>query len=511
MKRRPSRVVALLFAGSLVASCDQGPQKPGKRTDDLDDDDPPPARTDTRPAPSPPPREAGPPPAPSSPDAAMPIDAPQATVAPGDGGAGNNNQPVVFAMPPAAPMEFPPGAWQVQNIGSGTSDTKARYFMNQSATYVRLETRSMGIGQREDSFQFVSQAFRGDVEIIGRLRTVDFTSAAAQAGLMIRASAMPNAPYVFIAVSGGLIGHVQARTTVGGETMRDDADKANIRINTWLRLLRTGRTVKAFRGDRRTWTEVGSYELPLSDEIRVGVAATSGPSDVEGRYEFDGVRVNNFSSHASLAGWFHEDIGLFGGVALFEGTTRNALRLHAFGNPWTATNDFHGYAFREAMGDHTLTFRLRSIEGEEAGARIMALIRNGSPTSVSRGHAHVAAGLVVGTGLELRHRDANGANAQNGMPVADIRPPVWLRIARVGKSFTGSYSPDGRSGSWKDLGTVEANLGATVSVGLAVSSNSNRKMMNALIDNITLTVAPGDGGAPDAGAPSPDAARDVRR
>jgi regulation of enolase protein 1 (concanavalin A-like superfamily) len=458
-------------------------------------------------------------PAPAAPrDAASPTPAVPGSGAAGQGGgvAGPGDagsQVVPLAKAPAAPLDFPE-AWKVENIGGGASSTKARYFMGSSATYIILSTGSRRIADRDDSFQFVYQPVRGDAEIIGRVRNVDFTAPGAQAGLMIRASTAPGAPNVMIAVTGGLLGHVQARTTSGGDTVKNDADKANLRLNTWFRLVRTGKTVKAYRGDRRTWTEVGSYDLDLPQDALFGLAATSGLSDLEGRFEFDGARINNFPATRAMPTWLHEDVGLFGGVAIAETGTTAALRLQAFGVPWTDTNDFHGFAFREVMGDHSLVFRVRSVDEAVAGARVVAMIRNGSATSVSRGHAHLAAGLTIGKGLELRHRVNNGNPAMTGEAVPFMKPPVWLRVERTGKTFRGAYSLDGSPGSWKELGVVELNMGTTVSVGVAVSSNDNRKLLGAVVDNITLSVtAPaGDGGVADAGPPDarvPDAGRDV--
>jgi hypothetical protein len=462
------------------------------------------------------------PPAPAgSADAAVTLDAaaPKAPKAP---------KPPVDAStadtpPPPAPLKrMPlPLPWKVDNIGRtvpGIGAPAGEYLNEPDTTRFVLSTPSLDVGGTDDSCQFVNQVLKGDGELIARVRGVDYTSALAKAGLMLRASLDPKAPNVFLAILGGGIGHVQARTTAGGMTVKDDTDKINIKAGGYLRLERKGNTVTAYRGDRRMWTKIASFDLTLPNDVFIGVAANSSSTELLGQHEFDYVRINNFGSDPALAGWYHEDLGLIGGSSVFEGGAKGTLNVQTFGYPWSATQEFGAYTFKEVKGDARLTFRVRAFE-ENNNARVAAMFRNGSVTSVSRSHAHVAVS-VLGSGVEFQHRAGNGGQVvrATATAAAGIKTPVWIRLERAGNRFVGYQSSDGKDDTWKMLGEAELPLGANQQLGVIVNAGVNTKVGSAQIDNVSLEVMGGgpiDGGAPtsadggarpDGGAPADAAA-----
>ncbi len=65
-----------------------------------------------------------------------------------------------------------------------------------------------------------------------------------------------------------------------------------------------------------------------------------------------------------------------------------------------------------------------------------------------------------------------------------MKPPYWLRLARVGNTFTGSTSPDGST--WTTLGSTTVNMGAGVYIGLPVTSHDASKLGTATMDNLSV-------------------------
>ncbi len=410
------------------------------------------------------------------------------------------------ASPPPPPLkpESLPAPWKADNIGKNTSTLGADYFMVPSTTYFVLKSASLGIGGKEDSFQFVSQKVKGNAEIIVQVRNVDFTDPQAAAGVMIRASADPGAPHVFIAIGAGGLGWVQSRTTPGGDTQKDLSDRLNLKTGTTLRLLRQGNFVSAFRGDKKTWTEVAKIEIKLPDEALFGLVGTAANPDPEiiSQNEFNYVRINNLVSDPALDGWYVEDLGLIGSSVIFDS---GAAAVKTFGIPWSLTQEFGPYMFKEVKGDHRLTIRVRSIDDVDSGARVALMFRNGNVTTVSRSHAHAAVSVTVGQGVEFQHRVTNGATTMRAPAQAGVKAPIWLRLERIGNKFTGSYSADGKDGSWKEAGSAEFVLG-DLSLGFIVNPVLNTKIAGAIVDNITL--APLGGAATDAGVSTRDAGGD---
>jgi regulation of enolase protein 1 (concanavalin A-like superfamily) len=63
--------------------------------------------------------------------------------------------------------------------------------------------------------------------------------------------------------------------------------------------------------------------------------------------------------------------------------------------------------------------------------------------------------------------------------------PYWVKLTRVGTSITAYVSPDGTT--WTQVGTDTIAMGATINVGLAVTSHSNGTLATATFDQVTVT------------------------
>jgi len=71
--------------------------------------------------------------------------------------------------------------------------------------------------------------------------------------------------------------------------------------------------------------------------------------------------------------------------------------------------------------------------------------------------------------------------------LADFKPmafPTWVKIARTGGTFTGSYSADGIT--WTQLATTNLTMSASATVGLAVTAHSNAESNTATFDNVAI-------------------------
>jgi hypothetical protein len=60
-----------------------------------------------------------------------------------------------------------------------------------------------------------------------------------------------------------------------------------------------------------------------------------------------------------------------------------------------------------------------------------------------------------------------------------------LKLVRAGSTITAYQSTNGRT--WKQVGSVNLNLGATVRVGLAVTSRNSGVLATATLDNVSIT------------------------
>lgn len=64
--------------------------------------------------------------------------------------------------------------------------------------------------------------------------------------------------------------------------------------------------------------------------------------------------------------------------------------------------------------------------------------------------------------------------------------PEWVRLVRVGDTFTAYRSHDGAN--WEELGSATVAMGRDVFIGLAVTSHNNGVLNTATFDSVTATV-----------------------
>ena len=65
----------------------------------------------------------------------------------------------------------------------------------------------------------------------------------------------------------------------------------------------------------------------------------------------------------------------------------------------------------------------------------------------------------------------------------------WVRIVRTGNTFTSYYSPDGVNWSQNTVNTQTISMGATVYVGLAVTSRNASTVNTSVLNNVTIQSA----------------------
>jgi hypothetical protein len=100
------------------------------------------------------------------------------------------------------------------------------------------------------------------------------------------------------------------------------------------------------------------------------------------------------------------------------------------------------------------------------------------------GAPHVSVLATPQNGVSLRWRVADGANT-GIVTVANVRPPVWLRVRRVGNVFTGAYS--GNGSDWIELGQpLTLNLPQTLLAGYAANSGSSNELTRARFEQVNM-------------------------
>jgi len=203
-----------------------------------------------------------------------------------------------------------PAPWKYQDIGNvnvaGSSSYNGRYF--------RLEGSGTAIGGKEDQFQYAYAPMSGDGEFTARF-IPQLGSQFTQMGVMMRNGLNANASHVSLILSPeatkqieapGWTTKLMAREATGGETVVKSTgldltspviQNGRLMEYYWLRLVRRGTNFSGYvSADGKTWSQIGSTELPLKKEIFVGLSISSRLSTVTSVVRFDHVHTTAWKS-----------------------------------------------------------------------------------------------------------------------------------------------------------------------------------------------------------------------
>jgi hypothetical protein len=83
-----------------------------------------------------------------------------------------------------------------------------------------------------------------------------------------------------------------------------------------------------------------------------------------------------------------------------------------------------------------------------------------------------------------RRTSTGGTTSNNG--VSGITAPCWLRLTRVGSTFSAYYSLNGSN--WTQISNGKTiTMTSSATVGLAVSSRADGTLCTATVDNVTAS------------------------
>jgi hypothetical protein len=436
----------------------------------------------------------------ASADAAPATTAAPTTGAASDASATRDGTATADAAPlPAAPRgdpgPAPPAPWRAQDIGDAVI-AQGLSMSGPNAFYYRFGGRE--IGGTADSFYFAYQPVKGDFEFFIKIGSI-LGDPTAQVGVMARASLQPGSPHVTLAVlaGDGAGGQFLVRSAQGG--MTSVQAQASVKPS-WLRLVRSGKTITAFRSDSNapgSWTRVASADLDLPVEMFVGTAMAARAGREAGGVELDDCLLNNLAADPATAGWLHDDIGAVGGTVMYGD---GKFAVSGWGEPPTAKILRFTIGFRTPAGNQRVTARFLGQSSTASSTRAGVMVRDtgiglGAGSAASRRGPSNASGWVYVAGdktVYFQHK--GGSEIVTAGMVRDLVPPFWIRVEKqdVGDlvKISGLYSRDGQQ--WTIIGTGMEKFDYKVSfvAGLFSSSGDYAAMDTASFDNVSVQPLP---------------------
>jgi len=215
--------------------------------------------------------------------------------------------------------------------------------------------------------------------------------------------------------------------------------------------------------------------------------------------------VDSGAAPAALPeGWQSRDIGTIGGSsAEIDG----AWAISADGaDIWWKSDKFH-YVYVPLSGDGTIIARVvDNGTGSDTWAKGGVMIRE--TLEQDSKHAMMAVTGGSGGGKAFQHRPTTGQPSFSAHGGDQVAPPMWVKLSRVGDTFTGYYSFDGinwiEQENWDLDGGVLAFNPATIEmatdvyIGLFVTSHESGELRTYTFDNVRVVkrvvdvTAPGD-------------------
>ena len=180
---------------------------------------------------------------------------------------------------PAGGASYSDGTWKVQ--GGGTDIWKAT-----------------------DSCHFTYKAINGDCAIIAKVESVQNTSPAARAGVMMRTSLDQGAPRAWMCLTGG--GNLEQNMpnlSVYGGTNYGNKALAKSLPTYWVKLERIGNIITGYVSpDGANWaaTDVGRIDAPVPSAIYVGLVVCSGANGTLNTSTFGNVQITGGDGRAPV-------------------------------------------------------------------------------------------------------------------------------------------------------------------------------------------------------------------
>lgn len=180
-----------------------------------------------------------------------------------------------------------PLPWLASNIGTGMLAGTTTF---NAGTFT--QSGSGIIGSTSSKMRFTYQTLSGDGEIIARISALQNTGNSSRVGVMIRESLAANSREIFMGMSGSNAYQWTTRTSTGGSTTTKSSSTGTV-PNTWVRLVRSGTTITAFKSTNGTsWTSVGSTsKTSFGTNCYIGIAVGSGSDTILNTSQFSNITV----------------------------------------------------------------------------------------------------------------------------------------------------------------------------------------------------------------------------
>jgi hypothetical protein len=175
--------------------------------------------------------------------------------------------------------------------------------------------------------------------------------------------------------------------------------------------------------------------------------------------------------------WTSQDIGAVAAAGSSSYSVGNWTIVGSGADIWGTADEFR-FVHQTASGDCEMIARVTGVQNTDPWAKAGVMIRE----TLTAGSRHAYMVLTPGNGLAFQRRTATGGVSETTAGGA-ATAPRWVRVARVGSTFTAYSSTDGLT--WTTVGSATITMGTTVYIGLAVTSHLDGTLNSSTFDNVS--------------------------
>jgi hypothetical protein len=359
-----------------------------------------------------------------------------------------------------------------------------------------------GPGGTADQFRFLWQPEPSAAGIAAKVISPGSTGASAKAGIMLRASTDPGAPYYAALLTPGAGITIQGRSSQGGPASTVTSVPGPGPAYLWV--TSSGGTATAYQSaDGYDWHPVpgSAATVNLGSSALAGLAVTSGSTAALSTATMAGVAVGGppppALPQACPGPWACADIGnpAPAGSQSFDPGT-GSWTISGGGADISGTSDQFRFAWQPLSGDGSVSARVASQTSSSANAKAGVMLR----ASTDPGAPDYAVLASPGAGIKVQVRTAQGgATTKIANPAGGV--PVFVKVSRSGSTCTAYTSSDGVSWTLIPGSAATLSLGASALAGLAVTSHNTGALSTVTMDGAAVSGA----GQPPPPPPPPPA------
>jgi hypothetical protein len=194
---------------------------------------------------------------------------------------------LVNAIAPVYAPNALPANWLTMDIGAVGLEGSA----TENGGVIEVTGGGADIWGTKDAFRFVFQTLTGDAEVTAQLTGLTRSDPWTKGALMIRDALHDSAKHAIMAIASDNGQAFQYRMEEGGESTHIAGD-TGAKPPQWIKLIRFGNMMSGWTSvDGKGWDKLGEVEVPMANQIYVGLAVTAHNNAALSTGTFEGVKV----------------------------------------------------------------------------------------------------------------------------------------------------------------------------------------------------------------------------